>query len=757
MSKILTFHDKSNGEGWFEYESYKKTQIDAIKDPEGERGEKPTSIPTPFAQMDLMLSAFEQITGNKNINDLDGITTNHQLVSEFLDVAQIFFNINKLRNKIEIITWDKNKDLKTLLDSSETGHKRLGSVIKLFLDQDKESFHFDSLDRLYLLNYKGGPDEINIIGGTSSLTLFFSTSNKISDFMKIQFGNDTLFDSDFTPLFKRDKCFHKYLMALTKQIPNFASKFASIYDYIDLSTKKRHSIKKSEAEEIRNVNSDIYFNESGLFEEMNTGIDGDLVEIHGYYLKALKIDSVKELKSDFTIDSSKYSGRKPLVLPNSTYNKTYRYVTDPWQKDYKAQYFDPEIDINKRQLPHQDEIYPYLTVSDLLEDYIMQLPYPLNKKHYFDGNLKDETGENEISFVLPIKNKFFEFFDIKDLKKRTLYDGKKMIELIYSSGGAVKTILRIPIVANDKKEYITFERIYYPSVAASQIVDPEPKENKGSLITPSIAIGIFPAVKFPKNIKPYYRVGLMDNDTPKRDKVYASFDYELDFMLESGESSDYTFKGKRYDKRIDVQPSSNYYLCEDDFDYIVVKHNFAKGLIIPTLTEVSNFNNNFSFAVDFGTTNTHIEMQKGADPESFNYSESETQVAYSFDLKDEKKLNYYLALHGNNDLKDNFLLDFTPFSISKDLKVKKKISDYKFPQRTAIASSSYTDYETSKSEILTLTQLNIPFLYEKRTISANISTNLKWSKYTTENSTDKEKVKSFIDQLSNKYDGKSTK
>ena len=142
MSKVLTYHDQSNGEHWFTYESYAKKHIDAIQDPEdGMSGVPPTSIPSPFAQMDLVKTAFKNISKER---DLSGTNTDLKLVSECLDVGELFFNAATFDDRMQIITWDKAKDLKTLLDSPNIKHRRLGEAIALYLEQDAKAYNYDA-------------------------------------------------------------------------------------------------------------------------------------------------------------------------------------------------------------------------------------------------------------------------------------------------------------------------------------------------------------------------------------------------------------------------------------------------------------------------------------------------------------------------------------------------------------------------------------------------------------------------------------
>ena len=73
------------------------------------------------------------------------------------------------------------------------------------------------------------------------------------------------------------------------------------------------------------------------------------------------------------------------------------------------------IVLEKRKLPDMGVEYPYLTVSDFLEPYLVRLVYPINKDKFFDGNLVPEVGDDLKGYILPIKNLFFEYFKTEDL------------------------------------------------------------------------------------------------------------------------------------------------------------------------------------------------------------------------------------------------------------------------------------------------------------------------------------------------------
>lgn len=87
---------------------YNQSNIDSIEDPNGASATREiTSIPSPFARIDLVKRAFGYVANHRDRYghiDLDGSTIYHKMVSDALDIGEIFFNIDKYEGLIEIIT-----------------------------------------------------------------------------------------------------------------------------------------------------------------------------------------------------------------------------------------------------------------------------------------------------------------------------------------------------------------------------------------------------------------------------------------------------------------------------------------------------------------------------------------------------------------------------------------------------------------------------------------------------------------------------
>lgn len=238
MSKVLRLFKNGNNNisDWQEqnnyaYDSANRSQIDdTIK---ASKFHDITSIPSPFARMQLVKDAFREIV---KTGDLDADNIYGRTVSDTLDVGELFFNIDKFSDKLEILPVDLNAVADNLKnDKNDDRHHAVGDTLQKFLLSDAEAFNFNGMNKIYLLRYIYGDIGMQVIGATSPRTLFFSTANqltKISD--EFSFGQDKPFDLELAPLYKRDFEYVKLWFYLRNTIPNFAKDFKEVYDYLSL-------------------------------------------------------------------------------------------------------------------------------------------------------------------------------------------------------------------------------------------------------------------------------------------------------------------------------------------------------------------------------------------------------------------------------------------------------------------------------------------------------------------------------------------
>jgi hypothetical protein len=61
-----------------------------------------------------------------------------KLVSDALDLAEMLFNIDSIKDKIKIIVWDKEVEIEKLKNSSIKGHRQLAETLELYLYKTKK-------------------------------------------------------------------------------------------------------------------------------------------------------------------------------------------------------------------------------------------------------------------------------------------------------------------------------------------------------------------------------------------------------------------------------------------------------------------------------------------------------------------------------------------------------------------------------------------------------------------------------------------
>ena len=701
MSKIFRLYK----EGYSTYQDwnsspafpYNSASRDTIEDPDGASARHEiTSIPSPFARIDLIKTAFKEVCKpdkNTKKTDLDGDTIFHKMVSDTFDVAEIFFNIDKYSGKVEIIKWDPSLMLTELEQSSIPGHNYLADALRKYMRSDEKTYNFDKLKNIYLLNYVEGPDELNIIGATSPATLFFSNANDLSYVNDIFFGQDKPFDSEYKPLYKRDFEFVKYLFALRKSIPNFAGLFPEIEAYLSATYK---AIKdQNKKNELTNVNAVVLEDLDSI--EVKDNQQNDLVEVLGYSLYKKSRRPVSN-SSDFVIKSIKQNENLPLVLPVEAGNRYshLQYTTDKWGNLNKASYKELESDLSKRKLPFDGSIHPYLTISDFLEDTIIKVPHTLNTENYFDAHIK--IDKPELSFLIPLKPLFFKYFSIDELRGNML-DGKPMVEMKLLAGDSVNITIRIPIKGDGNVSYIEYSRIYYNNSSADIQI------NAGNITELKFTGFIMPQVRFNNAADAIYNVSCIQASSTK---------IELTFYTEEKKIS-MPFKSCRNEDHEILIKAENYLVKGQNFDYIQIHCNTYRGVIVPIFKPQRNIET-YEFAIDLGTSNTHIEYRKsGEAPRVFSFTHKDRELCEMF-IPQKNEFGYLEDLQAETALIEK---DFIPSEIGN--------GDYKFPTRTVLSCAKTVDWSQA---IEPFTLVNLPFTYDKRSDMSynNLKYNIKWGK-----------------------------
>lgn len=727
-------YSKDDGNDWHKIDAYGSNEIDSIEDPEG--GSEiflPTAIPSPFARIDLVKTAIENITQTPELKAYDSDKSEGQtvagrnderLVSHCLDMAELLFNADSFKGELEIITWDVQTAIEELKNGT-AGHRELGETLEVFLKQDAATYNFDDMDYFFLVKYQH-----QIIGCTSPVTLFFTTANDLSRIDIRLTTNKKLFDQNYQPLYERDPDFQRYIYSFFQANGGLNPKMKSLSDYLDNNLKILARMNPALHSELNSLDEEHF---AANYSELDTGRRGANVMVLGKTLGKRKVENLQKVAglSDFVVHSENYTDKeKPLVLQNYL-NKKLNYLNDEWDNTVQVPYVDNDA-LEDRKLPGLGVKYPYLTVSDFLEPYLMRLPYPMDTTRYFNGNLVRETGSDDYDYVLPLTEQFFEFFTTEQLLGGG--KGNPTIELTQGAAGSVNVRLDIPIKKG--KESITFERTYYDH-GLTELTDPtiSETENKGVVLEHRFSIALFPFIKVDQeNIPEHYRIQLTDQD---KYGLFRKITYRLDFFNENAERDTHVrckAEKSRLNKQVD-EASTTYYVLDKTFDFIQISHDAGiKGILIPKWKKYLQGSKQFHFAVDFGTTNTHIEYTiNGTKESAFDMTIDNSQVATLFHPKNAESV---MLATGTEKIQKLLCSEFSPIEIGND--------SIKFPTRTAIGESLRLDLN---QENYALADFNIPFLYEKDLLNEReitVKTNLKWMNNHPGNL---QRIESFLEQI----------
>lgn len=700
MSKIFRLFKEGaeTYEDWHESNAfpYNSTHLQEISDPEGDNARNEiTSIPSPFARIDIAKHAFEEV----NKLGFEGSTIYHKTVSDVLDVGEIFFNFDKLSDILEIIPWNPSR-IQGLVSSSDKGMQFLGEALQTYMKSDKGTYNFNEQQNIYILNYKGKKalHSLDIIGATSPATMFFSSANDLSYLAdEISFGTDHPFDSLYCPLYKRDFEYIKAWFVMRKSIPDFARKMPEVNKYLDNTLSK-----VADAEQRRQL---INVSEADIaqFGSICSTENGQTFTVDLFGKELLKKIILPVDNSDFTIEPTTKVADLPLVLPTESGNiyKDFKYTQGVFGTEAHAPYYDP-LPFGKRKLPYDGRDQDYLTISDFLEDTIVRVPHKLNADHYVNIMTFIENGvKEEITYLIPLKPKFFEYFKAEDLQDG-FRDNKLGIKVDKLAADAVLVTLQIPVKGHGRQKVVTYQRRY------SGEADIE--HNKGGIETFDFDAFVMPLVRDNDVDRAFYTIGCIST---------MNRNYNMKFFFE-GKAIDVKGNCRNQDGSNDHK-AVIYTVAKHNFDLIEVSNEDEfKGIIIPKFKQNSG-TATFNFSIDVGTSNTHIAYQKqgSARTEDFNYTNADSPISTVFipTTRIVSGKEYQAGLSPNEQV---IIRDFLPKTLGND-------SVYGFPTRTDLSvAHSYL----SGAKNLPFELFNASMTYDKllKLPYNDDKTNIKWEK-----------------------------
>ncbi len=666
--KVFRLHQGQEGTGWFVSAAIDK---DALKTIKTEGKDIASSIPSPFARIDLVKSAFDWI--NYQISSIvgaypqgveitredklkmreiiEGKTAQNKLISDALDVAQMFYKYPTINDKIEIIAWKPKDRFKDLIENSlNKKHRVFAETLKIYWEQDSVNpadqgdialYNFEHVNRLFFVINKNTKQ---VIGGTTPATLFFAAPDARNAIigLDIRCGQDILLDDIYFPLHKREVSFIEYMYAFAKQSNNFSIFFPELFTYLK--------------------NIEDYF----LDESMRT------------------------------------------VVANLTTTSINNYQQCHVSNDNKdnCEILNLRLGVEK----------------SLLTDKIIELPYTIDSAKFKTCGAKKH--------LLPLTKAFIKQYGVENIEQ--------YCKLEERAGGGIEVILTMPA----QNGTLQYKKLYHQS----------------DILKLKIHLAILPFLK-PAHSHLDYTIGVIDDRNDKSGNITLSClnreeikesqkEKEVEKVDENEENGDNTIGNeKKYETK-------EYKLTNkivrnpgiDDVKSIYYKHNCTfesisfgigdiKNFIVPKLTPCAE-NDDVRFAIDFGTTNTHIEYSTGGNT-SIPLDNIGTLPLWQ-SLMDRKDRNIDPEVFANEETFENEMLPYT---------ISSQDSNVKFPVRTAIVFNK--EYSFSENDPYVLFQhVNNFLLYEKRTVPKHYlkpDTQLKWSNYSEDK--DELKVNAYIEYL----------
>lgn len=733
MSYVFRLHSTGNIQlkNWESSSLIRETDVATIVDTlqQSNDAKLGSSIPSPLARMYLFETAFK-IVGEGQLADN---SVYHQLVSDCLDLYQLLY----LYSQTEEITfqkWDKRERLTALSNSVLKEHKQLAKALEIFFN----SRGFRDINDIYLIYYNN-----RLVGGTSPLTGLYVSPNwkrlcqEHGWSFTTQIG-DNLFDNIPFALHERDEDFkvymHRFISAYKDSIVQVSPAF---YNYFFRSGRHSEDL-------LLRFNIDGY-TERQLYEDYGSISIGDdsnhELRAGRWSIMRPKEDDNKVVdlissKSDFLmeptvdyyntriVDGREIPIHTPLVLAEGNHNLNY--IESRWRANQTVDDI-PFIPLEDRKLPGNNIKYPYVTTGDFLEGELVRLPFNIDNDHFFTGY------DGHFPFLLPIKKTYFNFFTLEDLKRQLKIEKDNRKQQLHVS-------LDIP---TRHGRSIQLRKTYDIAPDSDQV-----QALVGNL---GLNLGIFPFLRVngEEGINTY--MVMLATNLPKVNLHFYRFD-EICRQKEVGAT-----KVQRSEVLNDDLNTFYYSINNRTFDCMelaIGEEISAQGLIIPAFKEIraDRLLKDFFFAIDFGTTNTHVAYVDG-----LAIQRKEKSPVVSFDIMESDRQMVLLSeiVHSSDNMPWDkriatgakiFGWTTTFFDREFFLSFIGEAMPFEFPIRTTVCESFLTNgYEENPL----FSRSNIGFFFEKDSnLNSNIyHSNIKWAVERGQTGKPKQRVEVFIHEL----------
>ena len=588
-------------------------------------GKLGSSMPSPLARLFLFSAALREVNDLEGRNPGDGHigkinddgniepTPYHDLVGEMLDMLEFVFKYGD-EPDFHVKRWDLGIECDALEKSSVKAHTQLASALR-------SAFEFGVLQNqpIYLFKWKD-----KVIGGTSPISLVYTSANLKTALNKFQPTGDAanvLFSNQAVPLHLRDKAFKEYLYRL---------KFT---DLSAIATNEPlYQLSKYIQDSGANYDPDLYHkvtaNPTDYKNVKNLQTQGANVKVAGVQLRVSDHTIyINPDTSDYilkpSVDIYKHGNvmtKTPMVLTKYGVDGLKYAAGRPWQPN--SDRIDKVLikDINDRKLPGFGQVkYPFLTVSDFFEDKVIEVSYEINKDRFFTGCTK------EINFLLPLKKVFFEYFSLNDLVDAN-GNYTDMLVVEYNEERAKLVVqLNLPLVNGHQ---ICLHKTYDTSEQSPEKLDCYDSSK-------TFDFAIFPFYRLePDTSHNIYNIMVGNTIDGISFKFFEPELNKVDMSCKS-ETRHRTLKGNNSQLSTDHIRVKSFSFMELE---IPSEGKEVRALILPIFKKVNSnpaaATEDFTFSLDFGTTNTHVAYAKvkhgmpfgHAQIQAFDYNDNDTQM-----------------------------------------------------------------------------------------------------------------------------------
>jgi len=698
-----------------------------------------SSIPSIFGRMIFFRTALKNVRLGV-LNTSGTVPVYDQIVSQWLDLLELIFNRSRT---LAIEQWNFVDQVDKL---NKSGHTQLADAF----DKHVKKYFGNQLSNIFIISDKKTKA---LIGGTSPYTIVFTSPNWKSG-------------QPVQSLLQRQRPFREFMYKLYRALNDNAAlplkvrvrkiSVSGITAYVDERNQAREILSgmldylsrclaidpdaslRNEIEGLtgKYMIADLYMEYPPMQAVVRDAEHTDEIErdISVVQLRSITYDqagneqafpvvdlklitrSPGNIQSDFFIDSDfhkdagQFTTDLPLIIEKgSRYANMRYYDNEMWDVNTIVPQVENRSEA-KRDMPACAAYAPnWLTSIDFLEEKLISLPYAM-AENKFRGVKNIKINGMERSFLLPLKPKALKYLTLDTLLRGLTFE-------VNPEANVAEVKLEVPVRDNSGTRHNTVCLSRRYKLGSDVITATE----QGPMEEP-VSVGISPFIRISDDCQNRYDVYLQyPSDGCLVEKV------DLEFFKTGSDTDFHTNDPLPITERRGYTEGRFYKVLNKSFDAVRLVMDGVGGMIFPDFDTPRRGTLEYFYAIDFGTTNTHIAYitnEQNAKAESFNAAQIKNQAVYlankpepqSYIAQGHTKEQYQQLLrriYGDNS--HNTLIDqaraFFP-NFEQD--------DYSFPIRTA----AYEEQEI-KDDLFGC--LSIGFRYPKEKLAnPQYRTSLKW-------------------------------